>query len=320
MKVFNSSKIQSLRIVAVLSTVLSTMTSQQMLQIVPRVLLLVLMGSLLTACGVDHGNADHRVVAHSELTRKLPIDGTHNFRDLGGYQTTDGRRLKWGLIYRADKLSELSGQDQRYLQRIKLAQIVDFRAQYESDEEPDIVPESVVYKSIPIAVGGVDSNLLREKIESGDFGPEIADFLVDANQQFVTEFTPQYKNWIHSLLEPSNLPQVFHCTAGKDRTGFAAAILLLALGVDRQTVMDDYMKTNDYTRQITDRRVTLIKVVSLWSIDAELLRPLLGVDARFLQAAFEQMEQSFGSVDNYLTNGLGLTTGKRQQLREVFLQ
>ena len=283
-------------------------------------LILICSALLLMSCGADYGNADHRVIAASEAQRKLPIDGTHNFRDLGGYQTVDGRQLKWGQIYRSDKLSKLSSQDQRYLQRIKLAQIVDFRAGYESEDEPDVIPEGVAYKPIRVAVGGVGENLIRHKIESGEFGPEIADFLVTANQQFVTEFTPQFKSWIHALLEPKNLPQVFHCTAGKDRTGFAAAILLLALGVDQQTVMDDYMKTNLYTEQITDRRVMLIKVASLWSIDAELLRPILGVEARFLQAAFEQMEQDYGSVDNYLTQGLGLTTEVRQQLREIFLQ
>ena len=289
--------------------------------------------SLLVLTGCERGPsslpADERPIpaqlpeAEREALRKLPFENAHNFRDLGGYKTSDGKTVKWGLIYRSDKLSELSSEDEFYLDRLGLTRIVDFRSIKEREAAPDRVApaSSIAIQHVPIKVTGADFDLIKSKIESGDLREdELSELLVQANRELVEQYTLIYRAWIQSILEDNGLPMAFHCTAGKDRTGFGAAIVLLALGVPKETVMADYLATNTYTAEQIEKTVSIVKWASLFQADAEALRPILGVEERFLNEAFLAIDEHYGSVDNYLTEGLGLTPDKRQQLRDLLLE
>ena len=255
--------------------------------------------------------------------RKLPFENAHNFRDIGGYKNSQGKTVKWGLIYRSDKLSALSSEDEFYLDRLGLKRIVDFRSVKEREAEPDRISpaSSIAMQQVPIDVTGADVDAIKAKISEGDLdGQQLSRLLVTANRELVEQYTPTYKAWIQSIIDTDGLPMVFHCTAGKDRTGFGAAMILLALDVPKETVMADYLATNHYMAEYINKTITMVKWGSLFQADAEALRPVLGVEKRFINEAFTAIEEHFGSIENYLEKGLGLTTEKRNRLKALLLE
>lgn len=257
-----------------------------------------------------------------DSVRKLPFDGAHNFRDLGGYATADGKTLRWGMLYRSDKLSDLSATDEQYLERLDIRRVVDFRSELERDGEPDrIAPDSsiaIVNKPIAIEAAAIDQ--VADRIVASDATvEEMGQLLIDANRQMVEDFTPVYREYMQELLVADNYPTVFHCTAGKDRTGLAAALVLSAVGVPRETVMQDYLATNDYTAEHIDKMVMLIKVGSLFRANSEAVRALFAVEERYLGEAFAAIDTHYGDMDNYLSAGLGLGPVERAKLRSLLL-
>ena len=254
----------------------------------------------------------------NEEHRLLPMDGAHNTRELGGYKTTDGKSVKWGMLFRSDKLSDISEADQKYLQALGIKKIVDFRSEEEKIEDPDIIPTGISYVEMPISVDGA----MRSKIEAvlkGETDKEVESFLIDANREFVTNYTNVYENFLRGLID-EDAPTLFHCTAGKDRAGFAAAISLIALGVSREDVIEDYMKTNAFTEDRIEEILSQIKLMSLYQADAEILRPLIGVEQIYIETAFETAEEEYGSLENFIRDGLNISDEDIQKLRNKFLE
>ena len=297
----------------------------------PFTLLFALSVLMLAACdsGLSSLPAEQRPIPaqlpaqEREALRKLPFENAHNFRDIGGYKNSEGNTVQWGLIYRSDKLSALSSEDELYLDRLGLKRIVDFRSVKEREAEPDRISpaSSIAMQQVPIAVEGADVEVIKAKISAGDLDQQqLSGLLITANRELVEQYTPAYKDWIHSIIDTDGLPMVFHCTAGKDRTGFGAAIILLALDVPKATVVADYLATNQYMAQYIDKTITKVKWGSLFQADAEALRPVLGVEERFINEAFAAIEEHYGSIENYLEKGLGLTTEKRNRLKALLLE
>ena len=254
----------------------------------------------------------------SEEYRLLPMDGAFNTRELGGYKTTDGKSVKWGMLFRSDKLSDISENDQKYLQSLGIKRIVDFRSKGEKTEDPNIIPEGINYIETPINVDGA----MRSKIEAvlkGETNKEVKSFLVDANKEFVTNYTSVYEDFLRGLIDEDG-PTLFHCTAGKDRAGFAAAITLIALGVSKEDVIEDYMKTNIFTKDKIDEMIDKIKLMSLYQADAEILRPLIGVERIYIETAFKTAEEKYGSLENFIREGLNISDEEIQILRNKFVE
>ena len=254
----------------------------------------------------------------NEEHRLLPMDGAHNTRELGGYKTTDGKSVKWGMLFRSDKLSDISGTDQEYLQNLGIKKIIDFRSEEEKTEDPDIIPSGISYVEMPISVDGA----MRSKIEAvlkGETDKEVKSFLIDANREFVTSYTDVYENFLRGLID-DDAPTLFHCTAGKDRAGFAAAISLIALGVSREDVIEDYMKTNAFIKDRIEEILGQIKLMSLYQTDTEILRPLIGVERVYIETAFKTAEEKYGSLENFIRDGLNISDEDIQKLRNKFLE
>jgi protein-tyrosine phosphatase len=258
-----------------------------------------------------------------EAFRRLPLDGAHNLRDLGGYATAGGRRVKWGVVYRSDALADLSDDDLAYLGRLGLQRVIDFRSELERARDPDRLPASpgldVVLR--PIRGDALDPAELRERLLSGQgSADEWRDLLVEANRAFVRDFDPVYAAFLRDLGDAGELPVLFHCTAGKDRAGFAAAVALLAAGVPRETVMRDYLLTNDFSADHTDHTLRLLRVFSLFRARPDAVRPLFEARREYLQAAFDTIDADFGSTDAWLREGLGADDALLARVRENLLE
>ena len=253
--------------------------------------------------------------------RRIALHGTLNTRDLGGYLTQDGRRVRWGLLFRSDQLSELNDGDVEALSSLGLRRVYDLRSESERMDHEDRLPEGVASISLPISNPALDPDRLRSLILSG--GAEEGDFhdlLVRANRSFVLDYRAEFGALIQGLAQPGGLPALFHCTYGKDRTGFAAAVILEILGVPWETTVEDYLLSNVTLAPEIERKSRLIWVGSLFRISRANARDLLGVKREYLESARAAAVERFGSTDAFVRNGLGISDEMREKLRRALLE
>jgi protein-tyrosine phosphatase len=284
-----------------------------------RIALLSIALLALTACGGDlyAGMPEH------VKRRHLALEGAPNFRDLGGYETSDGQTVKWGLLYRSDNLAHLTDADLEKVAGLGIKLVCDFRSDPEKQDEPDRLPPSnpPAVAAFPI---GADSFLvkdLRARISSGDLaGLDLRGMMIEGNRQFATTYAPQYAAMLERILQPDSLPAVVHCTAGKDRAGFASAVILTLLGVPRETVMADFLLTNHYTAAATRKRLLMIKAFSLFRADTDLLRPLFGVEPAYLEAAFAAIDEEWGGFETFRREGLRIDDAELAAFRQLALE
>ena len=244
-----------------------------------------------------------------DFPRSLGLSGASNFRDLGGYAGHGGRVVRWRRVFRSDHLARLTPQDAQALRALGLARAVDFRGRAESAAQGYALP-SVRYLALPI-----EPTVVQRAKDMAAAGQTITaavavGLMQDTYRAFVSDNTPQFAGLFACLLD-EDTPLVFHCTAGKDRTGFAAALLLHALGVPRQTVMQDYLLTNDLYRRPEELGR---------AAPSEATRVIWRVQEEFLQAALQAVERDHGGMERYLEQRLGVTEAARERLRALYLE
>ena len=250
--------------------------------------------------------------------RSLPLQGSPNFRDLGGYLAEDGRRVKWGYLYRSGQLSTLSERDLALLGDVALDVICDFRRVEEQDRDPSLLPEpGPEIVSVPIIPGSNASFFSAAGGETEIDRQGMFDFMVEINRNFVLEQCEAYARMFEALLSREDTRMLVHCAAGKDRTGFAAALLLTVLGVPRQTVMQDYLLSAEYF--IAEKQLDYLRAKYRMDLEAEHLLPVLQVFPEYLQAAFDAIEEEFDSFEGYLEEALGVTAAQQEELRRRYL-
>ncbi len=242
------------------------------------------------------------------ISRRLALSGSSNFRDLGGYIGRDGRRVRWRRLFRSDHLGELTPDDIALLSGLGLARVCDFRGAQERLAQACVLPGVAVHAlSIePTVVQGMQSLLAAGRALTAQ---ATVDLMEQTYRDFVLDNTPRFAELFGHLLE-NDTPLVFHCTAGKDRTGFAAALVLSALGVPRTVVVQDYLLTNDYYRQ---------PKAAAGFASQEVLDVLWKVQASFLDAALQTVATGYRDVDTYLDKALGLDRAKRARLEALYL-
>jgi protein-tyrosine phosphatase len=231
--------------------------------------------------------------------------------------------VRWGRAFRSGQLAELSDDDVESLDELGLRLVVDFRSDKEREAEPDRLPSDPTPRTVlaPITTEGVDPHDIKEKLLSGDLaGLDLADWLVEGNRRFVLDFADRYRLMFEEILKPDSIPFVVHCTGGKDRAGMGSALILLALGVPKEQVMEDFLLTNDLLADAIERRLLAIRVFSLFRTDPEQVRPLMGVERRYLEAGLTAMREKRGSIDAYLEIDLGLGPAERDALRALLLE
>ena len=284
-----------------------------------RIVALACLAVPLLACGPSlyEGMPEH------VKRRHVALEGAQNFRDLGGYTTEDGHTVRWGLLYRSDNLAHLTDADLHRLHELGIKLVCDFRSAEEKAEEPDRLPAESPPQvaELPIFDDSFSPAKFREKLASGELGDvDLRQTLTDANRLFATRFASQYAAMFERITRPENLPSVVHCTAGKDRAGFAAAVTLRTLGVPEETVYEDFLLTNHYTGRKIERTLWTIRLFSLFRADPEQVRTVLSVERGYLAAAFGEIEKQYGSFDAYRREALGLDDAETAAFRRLALE
>ena len=242
--------------------------------------------------------------------RSLHLASAPNFRDAGGYRTADGSWVKMGVVYRTGDISKLTGADLAELQRLGIHTIYDLRTDSEVAASPD---------QVPAGAKDIRENVLGAA-DTGSFSSTSAAESVQIMQQaevtMVDSASAQtaYHDVLTGIATGRNLNVVYHCTAGKDRTGWASAALLTALGVPEQTVLADYLASNDYNA--ASNAATL---ASLPAAYAAVYKPLLAVDPSYLNSGFTEVQKQYGSFGGYLKKGLDLDSRTLAELRARLL-
>ena len=254
-----------------------------------------------------------------EDTRKLPFTGAHNFRDLGGYKTSDGKTVKWGKVYRSDNLHSLTDEDLKYMERLNIKSVVDFRSDEERNEEPDRLTPDMTPILLPIKFEpeGVTENLTRD-LTFGNL--DSSNLLRDFNIILVKEFTEEYREFFRHIVDNGGEPFLLHCTAGKDRAGFGSAMILTVLGVPREKIIEDYLLTNTYVSDHVDRKLLETELKTFFRADSDNLRKINLVEERYIQAAFDTIDSHWGGMDQYISEGLNLTEEDINKIKDYYLE
>jgi len=242
-------------------------------------------------------------------TRSLNLTGASNFRDLGGYAGKDGRTVHWRKLFRSDHLADLTPDDLALLSDLGVSRVCDFRGKTERLAQICVIPGAVV-SSLAIEPTVVQG--MKSLIDAGQSVTvqDTVKLMQQTYRDFVLDNSPRFAEFFGQLLE-HDAPLVFHCTAGKDRTGFAAALLLEALGVARPVVVQDYLLTNDFYQ---------MPKANPAGLPQEVLNVLWRVQTNFLDAAFQTLETDYGDVSGYLSQALGVDVKAQARLAELYLQ
>ncbi len=254
----------------------------------------------------------------------LHLASAPNLRDIGGYRTSDGKWVKVGLLYRSDGLDALTDADLATVQALGIKLVCDLRTDGERSSKPDkeipgstneqfnIIGEDELTAKITNAITSGDKAAQQELLGDG----KAERLLVDGGRSIVSGASPlaQYAVFFERIEDPANLPTVMHCSAGKDRTGWASAAILTALGVPKATVMQDYLASNEYLKAKNDK--TLMQTGAL--IDSALLEPVLTVKKEYLDASFSEVKAKYTTFDKYLA-AVGVDQADHRQLEDELL-
>jgi protein-tyrosine phosphatase len=247
------------------------------------------------------------------FARRIELDGAVNFRDIGGYPAANGRRIRWRRIFRADNLGDLTPADHVVIDALAIRTLIDFRLPSERAALPNRLAPAHAIKTVEIGFVPHGTLDLLRAVSRGTAGTaDIERAFVDQYRRFVTDHSTEFARALSYALDAEHLPLLLHCTSGKDRTGFAISVLLLALGTPRETIASDYELTNSYRRDIS-------RFFSAGAPD-ELKSAVMAARPQYLAAAFDQMVASYGSIDAYLERALGLGDEQRRRLAELLTE
>lgn len=253
--------------------------------------------------------------------RTLPLPGAVNLRDFGGYETADARRVRRGRLFRSGTLAHLSPDARTRFAEIGVALICDLRRPEEREREPTPLPPHAPRRlEIPIDPGSAVA--LRAELARGGLTLEQRiDFMVGINRDLARAHAEDYARMFEGLLELDGGGFLVHCSAGKDRTGFACALILHALGVSEQTVLEDYLLTNeamDYEGYVLPRLAARFETAA--EPDREAVMALAGVRPEYLAAAYAAIREEFQGVEHYIERAVGLDSAARQRLQTRYLE
>lgn len=243
----------------------------------------------------------------------VPFKGAVNFRDLGGYDVGVGRQTRLRRLYRSDSLSDLTAEDLTRLASLRLRAVVDFRLPHERLSHPNRLPPEAEIHTVengfwPDGVAEIQRAVRACAIDAA--GVERA--TIDFYRCFPLHHNSEYRVLLETIEEAAGRPVLFHCVSGKDRTGFGAAVVLMALGASETVILDEYMLSNTYRRDIGHLLPP--------GVSAAVVEEFTSVNPLYLEAAFETIKSAYGSVDAYLERGLGFDAKRRANLQDLLTE
>lgn len=259
----------------------------------------------------------------------LGFESLPNLRDLGGYKTKDSLTIRRGMLYRSSQLFRVSEADKKKLDALKLKYDFDLRTAREREAKPDEVNSVVRNVSLDILADQseevyvtLDDLMRNPKRVSTTMGGNAAEADNAMKQIYCDMVTlPSAKkaigDFLTALAKPASSPALFHCSSGKDRTGWTAAVLLTVLGVPKEQIIKDFERSNDY---ILPAQKSVIDNFVKAGGEAGVMTAILGVKGIFLEAAFAEVNRVYGSMDRYLIDGLGVDVTKQKAIRDAFLE
>ncbi len=272
-------------------------------------------------CGGTHMTAQHKP------GRSMEIASVPNMRDLGGWPTRDGSRVRRGLVYRSTELSELAGPDMEAFAALGIRSVYDLRTEAERRAQPDRVPPGTQHVVIDIfkdsqdaAPAALFSVMKDPKAAETMLGGGKGLALFEAGYREIVTLSSAdagYRRLFTDISQPEHRPALFHCTTGKDRTGWAAAALLMLLGVSDDLVMKEYLLTNV---ELLPAEQPKIDRFAAMGGDPDLIRPVVGVDSRYLSAALDEMRTRYGTIEGYFSEALRMDASAQQDLRAALVE
>lgn len=253
--------------------------------------------------------------------RVLATEGISNLRDVGGYRTRDGRQVAWGRLFRSGHLAEATVTDCDQLVELSVGEIHDFRRYTERQMHPTPALGDASTHLYELRMGSSEGFI--DRLVAGEMTPaKTHQMMVDGYRSYITHHQDEYSRLLHTLAEPVSQSALLHCTAGKDRTGVGVALVLLALGVDQDTVLEDYLLSLETLS--TDNVLAIMgrflakRGIEDW--DREAMRPYCTVHVDYLSAALAEINAGWPSPDDYLRDALKLGAEAQQRLRDRFLE
>jgi protein-tyrosine phosphatase len=258
--------------------------------------------------------------------QNIPIAGVPNLRDMGGWSVPGGR-VKTGMLYRSAEFGALEGDAAEAFAKLGIRSVYDLRTADERAANPNTVPAGTEYTILDILADSKDAApalvgkaLADPKLAEETLGGGKAVAMFEKGYRQIVSLPSAltgYNQFFTDISQAEHRPGAFHCTTGKDRTGWAAATFLLLLGVSEDDVYKDYLLTND---QLIPALKPMVDKVAATGIDPDLLTPILGVQRSYLDAGLEEMHKRYNSIDGYLTGGLGLPESTIERLRSDYIE
>jgi len=251
--------------------------------------------------------------------RCLPVDGVTNLRDLGGYETADGRRVRWGSLYRSANLGRVTADGLVALRQLGIRMVCDFRTEPESTKLPNLFPDTpqIAYLRLPIQHGEHEPTAVFERIRNGDYHWISEQFMLDGYIEGIDRYPHVWARFACELARPAERPALFHCTGGKDRTGAAAALLLLVLGVPEETVIADYGLSDACNTEVRRRVYEQLRRLN---VDIAAVAPYFTAPPSRLRALLDYLRRTYGTVEDYLVRTAGVEPDVIAALRDNLLE
>lgn len=257
----------------------------------------------------------------NETEKVIHLKKVTNFRTVGNIKNTEGRTLKEGKFYRSAHLHKLKKKSFDRFDELGIREIIDLRNSKEIAQKPDQIPGENTYKKYSAfedegdQLAQAKKLVLKGKVNASDADKRMIGFY----REYVTESPETIRTIITEVLE-SKEPVLYHCTAGKDRTGIITALILTILKFDKETIYNDYLLSNNYRKNLVQKRLRLANRLHFLypKMDLQVLEKLSWVEKRYLDAAFEEINKKYGSADAYIQQVLGISDTKRNEYIQKF--
>jgi protein-tyrosine phosphatase len=275
---------------------------------------LIIISSCVFSCKTQTFSAPEYGVLKTE--KQLEIKKVTNFRTIGNIKNVDGRILKEGKFYRSAHLHKLKKRSFKTFENLGIKEIIDLRNSKEISQRPDVIPQNVDHKNYSVFEDEGDQLdqakklVLKGKVKGTDADQRMLDFY----KTYATENPEIIKKIIHEILDSED-PVLYHCTAGKDRTGIITALILTILKFDTATINNDYLLSNNYEQKMVQKRLHLANDLHFIypKMDLNVIEKLSWVEKDYLKAAFLEINKKYGSIDIYIHQNLGISENKRNE-------